>query len=249
MVRGIRNADDFDFEKSVAWENHNAYGIKKFMYFITDDSFKDISSSNVRKAASLLDAESFQCLSKSVHPKVLSATLEKVLGLQRLYMVVGPPGGGKSTILNKFKSQSSVVAVADTDKINHKIRKDIEHILGTTDLLGYSLDHPKEFGEAVVTPWLNELGKMIHDSIKPGIRELYLEIPYGLQPGKEIYRYVGANVLYIGCTRETAERRIRDRGTPQHLVFLDLIPDREQSITICEAEGLMLTTMDSEKDF
>jgi len=77
-------------------------------------------------------------------------------------------------------------------------------------------------------------------TVLPG-SNLFVEIPYGLQPGKRMYRFVGGKVVYIGCEdRATLISRINGRGTPRIVEFVDWIPGKDRTVEICQEENLQL---------
>ena len=99
MIRGLREDYDFEAENKVAISSKNNFGINKLFYIFSEEQEKDISSSKARKSAETLNLND---LSKCVSPLVMTAMLKKVLKIKDIYLFVGPPGGGKSTILKEL---------------------------------------------------------------------------------------------------------------------------------------------------
>ena len=51
MVRGVRGDDDFEYEKKVMMDNYHTLGINMFLVMVSDDRYKDISSTRARTLA------------------------------------------------------------------------------------------------------------------------------------------------------------------------------------------------------
>jgi pantetheine-phosphate adenylyltransferase len=52
MVRGVRNEDDFEYEKQVMMDNYRQLGIDKFLLIVSEEKYKNASSTLARKLAS-----------------------------------------------------------------------------------------------------------------------------------------------------------------------------------------------------
>lgn len=242
MVRGIRDESDMPHEQVVMKHNNREYGIDQFFYIFAEPEFADISSSKARKAAEDLDLRS---LSKLVHPKIVTILLEKVLDIRNLFMVVGRPGTGKSTFLGLLSGIDGKNVHVDTDSISKVMRPMISERFGSdTDLVALAIDRPRELNDLIAEQWL----RMLADTLRtiPRDSNVFLEIPYGLNPGKELFRYVGGKVLYVGCetTRENV-RRIVGRGDPEHARFIGNILDKDRSAEIAKNHGLRFLFVDS----
>ncbi|MBI2041546.1 MAG: adenylyltransferase/cytidyltransferase family protein [Candidatus Nealsonbacteria bacterium] len=76
MIRGIRDDADLEYEKGVIFLNQRTLGIDKYLYILSNDDLKDISSSGTRKAA--LDQNTIS-LYRQVAPQIVAKLLEKAM--------------------------------------------------------------------------------------------------------------------------------------------------------------------------
>ncbi|MDD5290407.1 MAG: hypothetical protein PHT40_04430, partial [Patescibacteria group bacterium] len=67
---------------------------------------------------------------------------------------------------------------------------------------------------------------------------VFVEIPYGLQKDKLMFKYVGGKIIHFHCQNETNKKRVKKRGTPQHLPFIKKIPDKKEVIRLVKKYGL-----------
>lgn len=240
MIRGIRGPEDLAQENKVLIQNYERLGISKYFYMVTDANTALISSTKARDSAKALQ---FSDLAKCVAPGVVTALLERVLATQNLFMVVGRPGGGKSTILKLMTEIDPSIAHINTDDFNHALRPLLEASFPKKDLVEVALNHEAEMLAVISKEWFKLLASALRRA--HGSRAILVEVPYGLQPQKAMYRFLGNKVLHIGCDRASHENRIRNRGTPELLRFLETIPDRKTSAHIAHTEKLNLYTIDT----
>lgn len=242
MVRGIRDENDMPHEQAVMKLNNHEYGIDQFFYVFAEPEFADISSSKAKEAAENLDLGS---LARLVRPKIVTTLLERVLDINNLFMVVGRPGGGKSTFLKLLAEIDGQNVHIDTDTFSKAIRPILIDRFGAdADLVAIAIDRPHELNGLIADRWL----RLLADALRtvPKNTNVFLEIPYGLNLGKELFRYVGDKVLYVGCeTPRENVRRIVKRGDPEHARFIENIPDRHQSADIAKRHGLRFFSVDS----
>lgn len=245
MVRGIRNEEDMENEKRVMKLNKELFGIKKFFYILSEDHLACISATKVRRATQELD---FQTLANCVSPAIVTILLEKFLRIKNLFMVVGKPGSGKSTIFKKLSNNDSTVIHIDTDLFSQKIRPLILDKFGkTTDLVTLAIERDKELTNFIAPLWFQYLADALRNV--PQDTHVFLEIPYGLQAEKELFRYVGHKVVYVGCASSSENyQRIIQRNSPQHVRFMDKIPDLTQSIEIAVQNHLKMHIIDTSGD-
>jgi hypothetical protein len=80
----------------------------------------------------------------------------------------------------------------------------------------------------------------------PKRSNVFVEIPYGLEENKSIFRFIGGKILHIGCDdSEMNLQRNENRGTPNIAGFINKIPDREGAEKIAKAHGLQMMHIDT----
>ena len=79
MVRGIRNEHDAEDEKKVMFFNHEHFGIKNFLYLISDCKWSNVSSTAARKAAREFRID---ILENMLAPKIITALMQKTQATQ-----------------------------------------------------------------------------------------------------------------------------------------------------------------------
>lgn len=242
MIRGIRDEEDMENEKRVMKLNKELFGIDKLFYILADDALACISASKAREAAQVFD---FQTLASCVSPAIVTSLLEKVLAAKNLFMVVGRPGSGKSTFLKRLSEIDDANVHINTDLFSQKIKPLILERFGEqTDLVTLAIQHDKELTDFIAPLWFHYLADALQKV--PKNAHVFVEIPYGLKPGKDLYRYIGHKVIYIGCEDPSENRRrIMQRNTSRHLRFIDEIPDLTQSIRIARQNNLKMFVVNS----
>jgi len=241
MVRGIRDANDAEYEKRVMLFNKECFGIDKYFYLFACDAVKDISSSLARRLAGELKLED---LSACVSPLVISKVLEKALGIKNLFMVVGRPGSGKSTFFRKLAEIDPSNVHINTDDFNHELRPLLAKIFGDEDLIKLALEDEEKLKRAIAGPWMD----LLRDALRklPRDANAFVEIPYGMQADKRMYRFVGGKVICVDCRDlEVLKSRVHNRNTPRLASFIDKIPGVEETKKIVEENRLNLVTIDT----
>jgi pantetheine-phosphate adenylyltransferase len=237
IIRGIRNYQDLRDEERVMSLNKELYGIDKYFYLVGDDGLKQISASMARELAKDLK---FEELAGCIAPLIVSRLLERTLNLNHLFMVVGRPGGGKSTFLKLLSGISDRNVHLNTDEFNKQVRPLLIEAFGNQDLIRLSIERKAEFSAVIKTAWLDRLRQSLAKA-KEG-SNLFIEIPYGLQPDKAMYNYVGGKVIYVGCTNPADNyERLLERGTAKQVAFVAEIPDWQQTLEIGSDNRLQLT--------
>jgi len=240
MVRGIRDEFDMETERDVMLLNNRTFGITKYLYVFSDAENSGISSTAARNAAHDLDLSSLASL---VSPVTLTCLLEKALGLDNLFMVVGPPASGKSTFLKMLCLLTQNNKQINTDDFLPVLGHVVKKKLNCDNLLEAAITRESEVNAICREPWLALIKSALHRS--RGTKNLFVEVPYGLQPSKSSYRYLGGKILFVGCSKEKIQQRLIERGTPEHSKFADVIPDLTESITIANKNNLDMTCVDS----
>jgi len=241
MIRGIRDDRDLDYEKDVVLFNKKHYGIMNYVYILSEDAFKNISSTSARKAAEELD---LQTLGRQVSPMVVSKMLEKALGIKNLFMVVGKAGSGKSTFLKMLAKENSENVFINTDECTHKLRPLLEQAFGKMDLVDIAINHNEELKKVIGGPWLELVKKELQ--VVPRDANVFLEVPYGLQPDKMAFKLFGGKVIYVGCeNNEQNRQRIIGRGTPTIVKFIDKIPGKTETLEIAKKYKLAVECIDT----
>ena len=243
MIRGIRGKEDLAQENNVLIQNYERLGISKYFYTITDAETALVSSTRARHAAESLH---FSDLAQCVAPGVVTALLKKTLATQHIFMVVGRPGGGKSTILKTMTDIDPSIAHINTDEFNHALRPLLEASFPGKDLVEVALHHEAEILAVISKEWFKLLASALRAT--RGSRAIFVEVPYGLQPQKAMYRFLGNKILHIGCDKVSHETRMKNRGTPELVRFLETIPDYTESTRIASKEKLDLYTINTDCD-
>jgi pantetheine-phosphate adenylyltransferase len=241
LVRGLRAAGDYEQEKQTALYNRTKLGINKYLYIFGSTKYKKLSSSRARTEAAAVNIPN---LYRQVSPQVISALLEKSLQLKNLFLVVGQPGGGKSTWLKMLRQINGHNCHINTDDFNQQLKPLLRAKLGEEDLILAALQDESRLTRIVAKPWLELLQQALKSS-PPG-SNLFVEIAYGLQADKRMFRFAGGKVIYIGCG-DKAENlaRLKQRGTPQFAPFLERIPGQAETIAISKKYQLQTSYVDT----
>ena len=242
MVRGMRTEADFKEEKEVMLDNLKNFGIDKFFYFWSDCDLSAISSTFARQKAEELDLDE---LSKVVAPLVVTKLLEKVLGLKNLFLVVGKPGSGKSTFLNFATENSSDLFHINTDSFNQQLKPLLHKTFPGRDLVEVAKNDLEELKKAIGQEWLVLLQNSLHQLAHSGKKHVFVEVPYALAPEYKLYNLIGGKVIYFGCEETDNQQRVLNRGTPEHLDFIQIIPGKEASAEIALNEKLQISLIDT----
>jgi pantetheine-phosphate adenylyltransferase len=240
IVRGIRNDSDWEREKQVAILNQKKFGITRYFYLLSEDGYENVSSSRVRAMAENMEIEA---LHRFVSTLVISALLEHVLKIKNLYLVVGKPGAGKSTFLEYLQDLDERNAWINSDKITLQLRSLLEDRYPGENLLKVVRERGEKIHEIIGRPWLESLKMELRSAA--GKKNVFVEIPYGLEKNKQLFRFVGGKVIYLGCAESENQRRLISRGTPELSVFLEKIPGKAESQRIAKENKLSLISIDT----
>ena len=235
MIRGIRNEDDFEHEKQVTFYNRQEFGIDKYFYLLNAAEFAGVSSSRARTAAQSLSLAEFPEL---VSPLVVSRLLEEALSLKNVFLVVGKPGGGKSTFLRLLQQLNPLNLPVSTDYFSQQLQPLISQAFPGEDPIAVALNKAEELQRIIGPAWLKLASSAIGRA--PAGANVLVEAAYGLMPDKRLQRFFGGKVIFVGCDDTQHYQRVSDRGTPQLSSFVEAIPGLKQSREIAQAEKLEL---------
>ncbi|MBT6691672.1 adenylyltransferase/cytidyltransferase family protein [Candidatus Parcubacteria bacterium] len=240
MIRGLREVSEMDYEQQVMDFNRQEFGINNYVHLFCDPEFSQISSSRARQLATKLELEK---LPQYVSPLVASALLEKVLQAKKLFLVVGKPGSGKSTWLKQLCQIDGNYWV-DTDQFSEQLKPMLRQKFGRDDLVELYLEQPEQVTAAIKDPWFDLLGQSLKNT--PVNSNIFVEIAYGLAEDKQMFRFVGGQVIYVGCddSKQNLDR-IDQRGTPEHKPFVDRIPGWTGTVQVAKKHQLKLLNVDT----
>jgi dephospho-CoA kinase len=219
--------------------NWKEFKIDSFIYLISDQEYKNISSTKVRKLA--LDME-LEKLYKFVSPLIISNLLEKVLKIKNIFMVVGRPGSGKTTFLNYLNQIDQNNTVINTDEFNKRLKGQLENHFKEKDLIKCALNNEEELKRIIKKPWISLLKESLNKSTKNS--NIFVEIAYGLQADKQMFNFVGGKIIYFDCDKKNKQRNIL-RKTPELIPFIKKIPNQKQTKIIAQNNILNLTTINT----
>jgi len=242
MVRGLRYVRDLAEEQEVMLLNKQRFDIKKYFYIFSEEKYQDISSSNVRLMATDLDLRK---LGQCVSPLVISALLEKTLAAKNIFLVVGKPGAGKSTILKRLSRMDKNNYWINTDNFNQKLKPLLKEKFKEEDLIKIALKDGKKMKRIIGPAW-TELLKQALLAARPEAN-IFVEIAYGLQKDKLMFRFVGGKIIYIGCDKEANNfARVIERGTPQLAAFIEKIPGQKDTENLAKKYGLAVSYINTD---
>ena len=240
MIRGVRDEKDLEHEQKVMAMNSREFGIKKYFFIYAPKSKCMISSSRARRCAENLELDK---LSHLVAPQVVSKLLARVLKVKKVFIVAAKPGSGKSTFLKKLQELDDKNYFINTDDFNHQLRDYLREKSGEPDLIKLATQDEKKLKRLVKKPWFALLAKALQKAPENG--NVFVEVPYCMQSDKRMYRFLGANIIYVYCDEAKLRQRVIDRGTPEILPFIEKIPGLDETREICEREKLQLEVIDA----
>lgn len=240
MIRGIRDDKDMEYEKKVMELNRTQFDINHYFFVCAPKSKCNISSSRARKMAENLELEKLHHL---VSPLIITALLKKVLNTKNIFMVVAKPGSGKSTFLKTLSELDSKNIFINTDSFNHQLRSFVNKKTKGRDLIEMAIKDDKELKRIIKTPWFNLLRESLIST--PKDCNVFIEIPYGMQKDKRMYRFIGGQIIYVDCDDNKLIARVINRGTPELIPFIQKIPGLTETKKICQMENLRLTIVNA----
>jgi len=245
MVRGIRDNKDAEYEKEIMIYNNREYHIDNFIYIYCDKSFLNVSSTKVRNKAKNYD---FHDLHLDVSIGVIRYLWKSVLSIEDIILVVGRPGSGKTTLLKKLVKQDDGIRYINTDDYNQALKPKLKQYFQTDDLFEIAKTREQELISVISKSWLDLLFQDLAktNDLFADTEVVVVEIAYGLQPRKDMYRFVGDHVLNIWCSDNLS--RNTNRNTERLKFFIDKIPDLNETIAICEQNSLKLINVCTDKE-
>ncbi len=242
MIRGMRSEADFKHEKAVMEQNYADFRIRDYQYLLANEGMETISATGARAAAENLD---LIALSQMVSPMVVTALLEKTLGIKNFFLVVGKPGSGKSTLLKDICTPESQNVWIETDSLSKQLRPLLKTHFKGQDLVKIAAETPDKITKVIAEPWLRLLSAELART--KGAANVFVEVGYGLTPGKELYRYLGGKIIFIDCEDEIRAERLATLHKTYLQSLSDLIPNLEQSREIANSNKLEIIEISSEK--
>ena len=243
MLRGLRDASEMDYEKQVMDFNHQEFGISSYIHLFASPEFAEVSSSRARQAAIRLELEK---LPQYVSPLVATALLERALQARNIFLVVGKPGSGKSTWLKELCQEKGNYWI-DTDRFSDLLKPLLKQQFGRSDLVKLYLEQPEQVTATIKEPWFKLLAEALRKA--PRDSNIFVEAAYGLAEDKQMFRFVGGQVIYVGCAdTEQNLARIDQRGTPEHKPFVDKIPGWIESLRVSQQHRLRIMDVDTSGD-
>lgn len=239
MIRGIRNEKDLEYEQKIAFYNHQTYGVDKYFYLYSKCHLRNISSTHARQAAHNLN---LQTLSRLISPLVVTMLLEKELD-KKIYMAVGKPGSGKSTILSRLTETNKDVIYINTDRYNELLKpKLLKHFGQNADLIDLAVNRETELSAYLGDYWLYLLQQdLLKTKMNQTAKAVVVEIAFGLQDKKDTFRFLGARIIYFGCrSQATNIKRNNNRDTLNLSPFISLIPGLRESKVVSRRHCLDL---------
>ena len=242
LIRGLRNDSDYKTENAVISLNKEKFGITKYFFIFGAKKYSKLSSSRVRGEAEKIN---LAYLKGKVSPLIITALLEKVLKARNIFLVVGRTGSGKSTALKFLCELSEANCWIDADSFSQELRPLLIQKLGNVDLIQVANEDGARLKKIIAKPWIALLKKQLL-SLPAGLN-IFIEIAYGLQADKSLFRFVGGKVMYVGCDNNLInEKRISLRGTPSHSKFINKIPGRMETSEIAEENNLSISYLNTD---
>jgi pantetheine-phosphate adenylyltransferase len=244
MVRGLRNEEDAEYEKNIMIYNKKEFNINQYLYIFGNESYLNISSSNIKNK---VEKGNFYDLYLDVSYGVISYLWKHILNINSIHMVVGRPGSGKTTILNQLSNTGLNVKYINTDNYSVLLKPKLRQYFQEDNLFEIAKTKEQELINVIGGVWLELLFKdlmKIKDSLV--FDHVLVEIAYGLQPHKDMFRYLGKNIIFINC--EDNYLRNDNRNTEHLKFFIEKIPDLKETIEICNKNSLNLKVIETKNN-
>lgn len=239
LIRSIRNEKDYREDENTVKIN-SYYGITKYFYFIAERGLEHISSSAIKKHVANFD---FKKMMDHVHPLILTQLYKKIHSIKNIFIVVGRPASGKSTILNHLKNNYPDICYINTDDYLQEIKNKIKS-QNVEEFIKRSIENEKQVDEAVADQWFAELKNSMYKA--PKLKYYLVEIAWGLMESKKAYRYLGGNIIQITCEFNTNIQRNENRNTKHIIPYVFRIPDKDESKEICRTNGIDIFTVEND---
>lgn len=220
MVRGLRNNEDAEYEKKIMIYNKDRFGITKYLFLFADSKYETVSSSMIR---TFCETSQFHELHKYVSPFVISKLLQHYFNIKKIFLCVGRPASGKTSILQKYVQTHQKSGYVNSDIFNKTLRPILLQKFNEADIIKIALENDSELTRLIAKDWL----RLLYQEIEKyrGCDTLFIEVAYGLQDNKKTFNYVGGRVIQFYCSESENYKRNKDRLTPELQGFINKIPD------------------------
>ena len=132
----------------------------------------------------------------------------------------------------------------NTDIFNKQLKPFLQKTFPGEDLFLLALKQEDRLKEVIKQPWLDLLKQTLLN-VKENIN-VFVEIPYGLQIDKMMFRFIGGKIIYIGCEDNNQNKiRVIQRNTPEVFSFINKIPGLKETQEIVKKHHLSLRIIKS----
>ena len=244
VVRGIKNIDCLSHEKTSLLTSLEKFGVDKFFFVFAKEEYKNISSGLLRKMAENVDLIN---LSNKTCPFVISKLIEKALEINKIFIVAGRTGSGKTKIIKELSKKYPIESI-DIDLLVKELHHLVKNHFKTDDVFSLVQSRPDDVADFLKIPLVEKLEKCIKKMKKENKLQketiLLIECAYALK--YELFKYTGGRTLYIHSDKN--KQRLLERKTPQHLEFIDKVPDFEETQKICKKYKLELNIIENNNE-
>lgn len=188
-----------------------------------------ISSTMLRRAVTKHDFKNLRALSKTgACPRVMYALWKKVYNIKNLFLVVGRAGSGKTTLLKEMVKLSDKYRVIYTDHFNQELKPILQKKFSGQDLIQLVIKDRKAIVKELEDLWGQKLLEEL-DKSQPG-ETVFVECAFGIEEDTPMFEWLTDRIVYV--LSDYNEKRLQERGTPQHIPMLGTVSSLQQVIRI-----------------